>query len=677
MARRQSSTNENQLSLFDMLQGTAESQSERRLALTLTDIGGGAGIFISDEGKDRLNDHAKTLGNEELADAYFQAVRDFEEAGLEGRDRSHLIHNAYLAELSRRRLVRTQPRGLEPIAPPEGQPLSIVPWGTGPEQYHLARLELDPTGDDLETRLTDHLTREIERARGNQLALEARPATTAQQITESAVDRESVTPGTIRYIDRDGKTQFQNFDASTGRWEDIKRTPGTNEAEWKALIDLRDTTTALRNAYRDRDESVVDLRDQLNEQYDSYVSAYGALNRFEHPKPKPPTKAQQSSRYNQLVAEWRAANGEGATTQPPADLAEKFRDDATQPITPETKVLKHIGALRYDPHIYSLLAIEVFDEDTQTAHKGRIFTGDPTPPAKVVEHADNLADGIDISLHQHGTIDPAFIAELTNKTTEQVEEELVTTRHAFRDPANPTAFIRAEAYLSGVVEDKLADAMHKARTDERFQANVAALTDVLPTRITEGIEIRPGVTWIDESFYRQFISETFEIPDRYFEIHRVGDTWHIDYDRDWWTDNGTAHDVSYGLIAAHSPYRNPNYNFQASTEPARSFKNQGLATNRNDGTVFTALDLFETALNVSSPTVNHSKAWREEYPDSPAINKEATDFAQRRTAALREAFSTWVAKDPERHTQLIDEYNRRFNSYVPARWRPRSQAIPG
>ncbi|MBG9329148.1 hypothetical protein I4J35_10040, partial [Corynebacterium belfantii] len=144
-----------------------------------------------------------------------------------------------------------------------------------------------------------------------------------------------------------------------------KRTPGTDEAEWKALIDLRDTTTALRNAYRHRDESVDDLRNQLNEQYDSYVSSYGALNRFEHPKPKPPTKTQQSSRYNQLVAEWRAANGEGAPTQPPTDLAEQLRDDAAQPITPETKVLKHIGALRYDLHIYSLLAIEVFDEDTQ------------------------------------------------------------------------------------------------------------------------------------------------------------------------------------------------------------------------------------------------------------------------------------------------------------------------
>ncbi|MBG9329768.1 hypothetical protein I4J35_14115, partial [Corynebacterium belfantii] len=42
-----------------------------------------------------------------------------------------------------------------------------------------------------------------------------------------------------------------------------KRTPGTDEAEWKALIDLRDTTTALRNAYRHRDESVDDLRNQL------------------------------------------------------------------------------------------------------------------------------------------------------------------------------------------------------------------------------------------------------------------------------------------------------------------------------------------------------------------------------------------------------------------------------
>ncbi|MCQ4625768.1 DEAD/DEAH box helicase family protein [Corynebacterium sp. CCUG 69979] len=528
-------------------------------------------------------------------------------------------------------------------------------------------------GESLEQRLEAHLAHAVAVAvaeHGRMLSGE----TTVDEIVESAEDREEVLPGTIRYTRDNGSISFQKFDS--GEWVDLTRPRGVDATEWAALLDMRDAVVSLYDAYAQGADPTA-LQDTFNAQYDAYLATYGPMNRFKDAPPKSPSATQQETRYRQLVAEWRADTGEPANVDPPLDTELQLREQSAAPIAPDRKLRPHIGALRQDPHMQTLLASEIFDESTLEHHKGRIFTGNPVPPPHVVDHVDSIADGVNVSLHRFGVIDPVFIAELSNNTAEDVEEILVSEGHAFRDPANPNTFIRSELYLSGVVKDKLADAMHVARNDERFKANVEALTEVLPKRISEGIDIRPGATWIDQSFYRQFITDTFGIPDNRFDLQHFNDQWTIEVDRDWWADNGAAADAKYGVVAAYNVDRNPNYNFQAQNPIAHQFRNQGAATTRNDGTVFSAVDMFQAVLNVSSPTVNYSKEWRDAYPESPTVHKEATDFAQRRSTVLRQDFASWVSADETRWNAIVDAYNDRFNSYVPTKWRPRTTDVPG
>lgn len=534
-------------------------------------------------------------------------------------------------------------------------------------------LQVTARDESLEQRLESHLTHAVAETvaeRGRMLSAEV----PVDEIVESAVTREDIIPGTIRYTRDNGSITFQYFVG--GQWAEFKRSRGADATEWAALLDMRDTVVSLYAAYS-QGENPTDLQETFNAQYDAYLATYGPMNRFKEAPPKTPSKTQQETRYKQLVAEWRADTGEPANVDPPLETELQLREQAAAPIIPDQKPRPHIGALRQDPHMQTLLATEIFNDSTLEHSKGRIFTGNPVPPPHLVDHVDTLADGIDVSLHRFGAIDPVFIAELSNTAPEAVEEALVREGHAFRDPANPDVFIRAELYLSGVVKDKLADAMHVARTDERFNANVEALTEVLPKRISEGIDIRPGVTWIDQSFYRQFITDSFGIPDNRIKLQHFNDQWTIEVDRNWWADNGAAADAKYGVVAAYNPDRNPNYNFRAQNPTARQFRNQGAATTRNDGTVFSAIDMLQAVLNVSSPTVNYSKEWRDEYPKSPTVHKEATDFAQRRSAVLRQDFASWVSADETRWNAIIDAYNDRFNSYVPTKWRPRTTEVPG
>ena len=544
------------------------------------------------------------------------------------------------------------------------------------DRFGKAFLKVAPRDDEsLEQTLEAHLTAAVSDTVAERGSLAPAPATVDEIVTSASQDAE-VVPGTVRYVRDNGKITFQQYGVA-GQWLDFPRSRGANTDEWVALLDMRDTVVALHAAYREGSDPTV-LQDTFNAQYDAYREQYGGpISRSKQAPPKIPTKTQQETRYRKLVAEWRAETGQPATAEPDADTAAQLREQAGERITPDTKLRPHIGSLRLDPQMQTLLASEVFDPATQDFVKGRIFTGNPVPPPRVVDHVDTIADGIDVSLHRFGVIDPVFIAELSNSTTEDVETTLVSKGHAFRDPSNPDEFIRSELYLSGFVKEKLADAMHMAKTDDRFNANVAALTDVLPQRISEGINVRPGVTWIDESVYRQFITETFGIPESKFELRHFNDEWTIEVNREWWADNGAVADTKYGVVADFNLDRNPNYNFRAQNPAARNFVNQGAATNRNDGTVFSALDMFEAVLNVSSPTVNHSKDWREQHPDSPAVHKEATDFAQRRATSLREEFARWAKADETRWNTIVDAYNDRFNSYVPAKWRPRATEIPG
>lgn len=535
--------------------------------------------------------------------------------------------------------------------------------------------ENQPLSQVLPQRLREDVLDAVDNGRG----LSVTPASDGDAASLIATaDNSDVPVNSVRYTKDDkGQVVFEQMKGSTQKWAKINFS-GEDKQEWVQLLDLRDTTVRLRQAYRDQSEEIPQLQAALNEQYDAYFEQYGAINRYQEPKPKDPTKKQRQDRYKELAAEWREANLEDADVPLPADVEEELQAEAARKIQPTRLERKHWGVLRKDPYFYGMTAIEVFDEETRHSEKGRIFTGDPAGYRPVVDYVDTVADGIDVSLDRLGVIDPVFISDLTNLTQEVVEEELISSGRAFRDPQNPSVFIRAEIYLSGVVKDTLEVAQKAARDDERFAVNVEALKEALPTPITEGVDIRPGATWIDQSYYRQFISQTFGIPEHKFILSHRNDQWSLEVDKNWWRDHGHEHDLQYGLVAANNRSRSASYNFESKNLTARTFANQGVATNLNSGTVVTAHQTFEALLNLSSPKVNWSKAWQEQFETgSEAVNREATAFAYRKSMALREQFTDWITSDPQRRAEIYRAYNDRFNSYVATTWRPTQRTMPG
>lgn len=543
-------------------------------------------------------------------------------------------------------------------------------------QFGQPLLRVRGTAEGLGDQITTAISADITRARDTGHGLTATAASVAEVDLTAATSETTPLPGTVSYTRTDkGTPSFQEFSSETGTWEPRPRSRGTDAEEWTKLIDLRETTVSLRQAYTEGDAAEIrGLQQRLGSQYDGYVAQYGYINRYQEHKPQAPSKSAQMAAYSRLVAQWREINGEAKTAHPPAEVAAQFREQAATPIVPDTRARPHIGTLRRDPQIAQVMALELFDNETQTASKAPIFTGNPARPVQPLQRADSVADATAISLDRYGVIDPELVATLTDRPVEDVSEELVESGLAYRDPGNPEQFVRAERYLSGVVESKLETARQVVLDDPRFQANVDALEQALPDRIEHGIEVRPGATWLPEQYYRQFAAAKFGIPESHIRIEHHNDTWTVDVDKNFWEYAGDA-DQRYGVVAAHN-VMGGRYNFSASGKAA-SYRNQGVATNRNDGVVASAPQMLESVLNLSAPPMNWSKAWREEHPDSPQQHAAASTFAGRKARQMRDEFSAWIMSDPQRRTEVIDRYNQIFNSYVAAKWDGSQRSMPG
>lgn len=532
------------------------------------------------------------------------------------------------------------------------------------------------TNAELQTKLAQHLVNDVAQAQQTGLDFTVTPHANTKLRDLVPESKEKTLPGTIQYHHDDtGEIYFQRLSGITGQWEPIK-VPRKAKDEWKRLIDMRDIATALREAYRNKDQpTAVALQGQLATQYDTYHAQYGPLNRFEAPKPKTPSKTQQEATYKELVHEWRLTNGLTPADQPPAEIQATFRDQAANPVVPDTRTQKHLGKLKTDPMIPSLLAFEDFDPKTQTGIKGPLFSGNPSRQTITITHADTIHDAVSISLDRFGVVDPTLVATLLDKPPYEVEETLVTEHLAFRDPDNPDTFIPARHYLSGLVANKLATATQAAIDDPRFLPNVDALRNVQPTPITEGITIRPGVNWLPEELYTQFLTEELGIDPTAFTIVHTQDQWFVEINKNKYSD-GNNIDQEWGVIAANNA-DNTRFNFRSAKPEIQQTPNQGLATTKNNGVVVNALQMFEATLNLQTPTMNWSGTWLEEHPGYSKVHAEATAFADRRVRALQDAFTTWVENNPQRRELVYKIYNETFNSRVAATWDGSHRTMPG
>lgn len=258
----------------------------------------------------------------------------------------------------------------------------------------------------------------------------------------------------------------------------------------KAAIDRIADADKLRNTLRDligqdkAGETSDEARVRLNEHYDAFVKAHGALH----------------------------------------DTA-------------------NLRTLAQDPDMPLLLSLENWDAKKKKATKADIFEHNTIRPGVSVTSAESIIEGLGVSLNETGRVDVEMIASLTGMTKEHVEDEFRHSGLAFHDPEQGWQS-RAE-YLSGNVRHKLKLAQAAAEQDPNFKPNVLALEANQPDEIAhDDISARLGVPWIPREDMNSFAAHLLNGEAKDFDIRYVSATggWVADYARGGnnWISSGPA-----------------------------------------------------------------------------------------------------------------------------------------
>ncbi|MFP5373245.1 MAG: hypothetical protein ACLGI3_21235, partial [Actinomycetes bacterium] len=343
------------------------------------------------------------------------------------------------------------------------------------------------------------------------------------------------------------------------------------------------------------DEDCAPARDSLNRRYDAYVDRYGPLNRFS------------------LVRTGRRDPDTGE------DLYRRARPS--------------MGGFRRDPAYRSVLALEVFDPETQRAAKAPILATRVVAPRAPRQGADTAQDALAICLDERGAPDLPTIADLLGTDAATARSEL--GQLVWDDPATGR-LVTAQTYLSGDVRAKLAQAEEAAAGAARWLPNVEALRAVVPVDLGPAeIDARLGSTWVPPADVAAFGREVLGCSSIVVEHAAVTATWAV-----------RAPSLERDSVTATSVW----------------------GTARADAVAILQSSLNQTPVTVSDP-----------HPDDPnkrVVNPAETLAAREKQEALGERFSQWVWEDAERAERLTAVYNRLFNSTVLPRYDGSHLSLP-
>ena len=343
----------------------------------------------------------------------------------------------------------------------------------------------------------------------------------------------------------------------------------------KGMVELRDCVQKLISEQMDgfiSDETIRQTQAELNTLYDGFTAKYGLIN----------------SRANALA----------------------FAEDSSY---------------------YLLCSLEELDEDKNLKRKADMFTRRTIRAHEAVTSVDTASEALALSISEKARVDMAYMAQLTGKDEDALASDLRGV--IFRNPENKR-WETADEYLSGNVREKLRIAQSAQNLFEGdYAGNVEALQTAQPKDLDASeIEVRLGATWIDPSYIREFMWETFETP---FYQQRMIDVTYSAFTAEWNIRNKNA--VSYSNIAAYMTY---------GTERANAYK------------------ILEDTLNLRDVRIydtKHDADGRERR----VLNSKETTLAQQKQQAIRDAFRDWIWRDPDRRHTLVARYNELFNSTRP------------
>ena len=325
------------------------------------------------------------------------------------------------------------------------------------------------------------------------------------------------------------------------------------------------------------DSAIAEKQRELNRRYDSFTEKYGLIN----------------SRGNKLA----------------------FSDDSSY---------------------FLLCALEVMDDDGNFQRKADMFTKRTIQPHRVVTSVDTASEALTISIAERACVDLGFMSSLSGKPVEELTADLRGV--IFHDPTlgpleDHAGWVTADEYLSGNVRQKLRQAEAAAADNPAYQVNVEALRAAQPKDLDASeIEVRLGATWIDRSYIKQFMFETFDTPSY---LRYSMDVQYSPYTAAWSISNKTR--ISYNDVAAWNTY---------GTDCVSAYEILEDSLNLRDVQVF---DTIEDA----------------DGRKKRVLNAKETTLAAQKQQLIRDAFRDWIWAEPQRRQALVRQYNEEMNSTLP------------
>ena len=291
-------------------------------------------------------------------------------------------------------------------------------------------------------------------------------------------------------------------------------------------------------------------------------------------------------------------------------------------------------AFDQDSSYFLLCSLEVLDEEGGLKRKADLFTKRTVRSRRPAERVDTAVEALALSIGEKARVDMAYMGKLTGKDEDTLFMDLqgVIFLNPDYEERGGEKYLPADEYLSGNVRRKLAEVRAKAETEPRYLPNVEALEKVQPVDLTASeISVKLGATWLDPAYIRQFIFETLDTSRRArwdIKVHysRITGEWRIE---------GKSKD-SYN-VKAYSTY----------------------GTSRAS-----AYDIIESSLNLKDVRI-FDYQYDTDGRRVAVLNKKETAIAQSKQELLKEAFSEWIWKDPERREKICKAYNILFNSNRP------------
>lgn len=336
------------------------------------------------------------------------------------------------------------------------------------------------------------------------------------------------------------------------------------------------------------------------------------------------------------VMKYQTENEGDAGLQPWIDKLNKAYDAFVSTYGHFTKN-NQLAWLRNDVDYPNVFSLEVYKEqgdgkggvvktyDKADVMKGRVVEKESEP------HPENVKDGVVVSMFKNGRIDVPYIAGQLGMSETEVKHEIIESGLGFEDPATRQMEVSYK-YLSGNVREKLKQAEANNENGE-YTGNIKALQEVVPMNIPAHlIDFTLGSSWLDPKLYDEYVKERTDI-----DVHftAAGGTWFM---------------------------KAPTYGVNVEKNRA-----MGIVSEMLKKTIM-GHELISAAIQNKSIIVSRTEKHYDGTTET-ITDREATAACAAKIDEIRQDFKDWargkMQSDADLSARMEQEYNDRFNNYVP------------